>query len=115
MAVQRFIIEMGMGVDQRGSDYTKAACRAVKDALSHSSIALFDALGLDAADMQVKVTIGVSDPTAVDQSALKALIPYGQVTIDLRSGGLSPRSGAVIASAAVEAFLDPAIVQAKLS
>jgi uncharacterized protein (TIGR02058 family) len=29
---QRFIIEMGMGNDQYGQDYTKAAGRAIEDA-----------------------------------------------------------------------------------
>ena len=34
----RYLTEMGMGVDVHGSDYTKAACRAVADALRHSSL-----------------------------------------------------------------------------
>jgi len=32
MSDQRFIIEMGMGNDQYGQDYTKAAGRAIEDA-----------------------------------------------------------------------------------
>ena len=43
---QRFIIEMGMGNDLYGQDYTKAARRAIEDALRHSSIPLFEATGL---------------------------------------------------------------------
>lgn len=38
MAPQRWITEMGMGVDVHGWDYTKAARRAVSDALRHSSL-----------------------------------------------------------------------------
>ena len=38
MTDQRFIIEMGMGNDQYGMDYTKAAARAIEDALRHSSL-----------------------------------------------------------------------------
>ena len=33
MALTRYLTEMGMGVDVHGRDYTKAACRAVSDAL----------------------------------------------------------------------------------
>ena len=38
MSDQRFIIEMGMGNDQYGKDYTKAATRAIEDAIRHSAI-----------------------------------------------------------------------------
>jgi len=37
MSDQRFIIEMGMGNDQYGQDYTKAAGRAIEDAFRHSA------------------------------------------------------------------------------
>ena len=38
MAIERAILEMGMGNDLHGKDYTKAAVRAVKDAMHHSSL-----------------------------------------------------------------------------
>ena len=44
MSDQRFIIEMGMGNDQYGQDYTKAAGRAIEDAFRHSAIPMFQAL-----------------------------------------------------------------------
>ena len=34
MGTKRFIVEIGTGVDLHGEDVTKAACRAVKDAIS---------------------------------------------------------------------------------
>lgn len=37
MSLQRIILEMGTGNDLYGEDYTKAAVRAVQDALHHSS------------------------------------------------------------------------------
>ena len=43
---QRIIIEMGMGNDLHGMDYTKAALRAIEDAFRHSSLPLFGALDL---------------------------------------------------------------------
>jgi uncharacterized protein (TIGR02058 family) len=53
MAQVRYITEMGMGVDVHGGDYTKAACRAVSDALRHSSLNFFTALGKSHNDMHV--------------------------------------------------------------
>ncbi|MGD8844363.1 MAG: Lin0512 family protein [Desulfobacteraceae bacterium] len=34
MERKRFIVEIGTGADLHGKDVTKAACRAVKDAIS---------------------------------------------------------------------------------
>ena len=50
---------MGMGVDVHGRDATKAARRAVSDAIRHSSLGFFRMLGKTANDMFVDVTIGV--------------------------------------------------------
>ena len=41
MARVRCITEMGMGVDVHGRDATKAARRAVSDAIRHSSLGFF--------------------------------------------------------------------------
>jgi uncharacterized protein (TIGR02058 family) len=107
---QRFIIEMGMGNDLYGQDYTKAARRAIEDALRHSSIPLFEATGLSHDAMRVVVTVGVQDPSAVDCLALVDGLPRGRATVHAVKGGLNvinPDNGnvIVIASAAVEAFL----------
>jgi uncharacterized protein (TIGR02058 family) len=110
MSDQRFIIEMGMGNSQYGQDYTKAAARAIEDAIRHSSITLFAALDLDPAEMRVDVTIGVQKPEAVDTEALVPLLPLGKAQVKAVFGGMdvtNPDTGnvVVIASAAVEAFL----------
>ena len=114
--MQRFIIEMGMGNDLHGADYTKAAARAIKDAIRHSSIPLFPALGLDHTAMKVRVTVAVQNPQAVDAEALKSGLPRGQVSVEATHGGLditNPDTGevTVIATAAVEAFLSPDAVR----
>lgn len=62
MAKTRWITEMGMGVDVHGGDYTKAARRAVSDALRHSSLNLFNATGKTRDDMFVDVIIGAAEP-----------------------------------------------------
>ena len=58
MARRRCITEMGMGVDVHGKDATKAAKRAVSDAIRHSSISFPRVMGKTAHDMFVDVTIG---------------------------------------------------------
>jgi uncharacterized protein (TIGR02058 family) len=110
MSDQRFIIEMGMGNDQYGEDYTKAAARAVEDAIRHSAIPMFEATGLSHDQMRVQVTIGVQEPDLVDCDALAEKLPRGRAEVRAVFGGLNvanPDTGKtlVIASAAVEAFL----------
>ncbi len=110
MKDQRFIIEMGMGNDQYGRDYTKAAARAIEDAIRHSAIPMFAALGMDPGEMRVQVTVGVQCPDDVDCDALVASLPRGRAQVAAVFGGLdvtNPDDGNVIvmATAAVEAFL----------
>lgn len=110
MTDQRIIIEMGMGNDLHGQDYTKAAARAIEDAIRHSTLPIFDSIGLSHTDMRVQVTIGVQDPTKVDTASLAAKLPRGKATVSVTQGGLNitnPETGeiSVIATAAVEAFL----------
>jgi uncharacterized protein (TIGR02058 family) len=111
MTAKRVILEMGTGNDLHGGDYTKAAVRAVTDALHHSSLTLIRTLRLDARKMQVEVTIGVQQPGKVDPAAVKAALPHGEVTVKIVKGGLDipddeTGDSAVIASAAVAVRLD---------
>ena len=108
--LHRVIIEMGMGNDLHGMDYTKAAARAIDDALRHSSLPLFAITGIDHQEMRVQVTIGVQDPDALDLEALRAKLPRGRASVTAQLGGLNVPSGdetIVIAQASVEAFLPP--------
>jgi uncharacterized protein (TIGR02058 family) len=111
MAMQRVILEMGTGNDLYGEDYTKAAVRAVQDALHHSSITLFRTLGIDRDSMQVEVTIGVQKPDEVDKAVIQKQIPFGSVTVNAVKGGLNivdteNETVTVIASSAIAARLD---------
>lgn len=111
MTAKRVILEMGSGNDLHGGDYTKAAIRAVEDAIHHSSLSLIRTLKLDARAMQVEVTIGVQRPERVDAAAVKAALPHGQVTVKVVKGGLdvaddAGSDNAVIASAAVAVRLE---------
>jgi uncharacterized protein (TIGR02058 family) len=110
MAEKRIILEMGTGNDLYGGDYTKAACRAVQDALHHSSIVLFRSLGFDHRDMRVQVTIGVQQPDKVDTAVVAAELPRGRAEVKVVFGGLDVQDPAqdtthVIATAAVAALL----------
>ena len=111
MTAKRVILEMGSGNDLRGGDYTKAAVRAVEDAIHHSSLTFIRTLGVDPRAMQVEVTVGVQRPEKVDREVVKAALPHGQVTVNVIKGGLDVPDDesadvAVIASAAVAVRLE---------
>jgi uncharacterized protein (TIGR02058 family) len=111
MTLKRVITEFGTGNDLHGGDYTKAAVRAVQDAIHHSSLSLIRSLGIDSRTMQVAVTIGVTQPDRVNAETVKAALPHGQVTIEVVKGGLdvpdeAAGDVAIIASAAVTVRLD---------
>ena len=113
MPMKRVILELGTGNDLHGSDYTKAALRAVQDALHHSSLAFIRTLGVDKKKVMVEVTIGVQRPEKVDVEKVKASLPVGQVTVKAVKGGLDipdpeHNDPAVIASAAVAVRIDVA-------
>ena len=74
MALKRMIVELGMGTDLTGADYTKAAVRALKDALWHNSLTIAPAMGKKPQDMHVKVLIGVPQPDKVDKAAVAAVL-----------------------------------------
>jgi uncharacterized protein (TIGR02058 family) len=107
----RVILELGSGNDLHGSDYTKAALRAVEDALHHSSLLFIRALRIDKTQLDVDVTIGVQRPDQVDLERIKAALPVGRVTVKAVKGGLDVADPdnddpAVIASAAVAVRAD---------
>ncbi len=102
MARVTYVFEFGMGVDVHGEDATKAARRAVSDAIRHSSLPLLRELRDRGGEVFVEVTLGVPDPGAIDVEAVKAELPHGDVSIRAVTGGLRvPDSDTLIACAAV--------------
>ena len=106
MPKTRVILELGSGNDLHGSDYTKAALRAVQDALHHSSLSFIRSLKIDKSKLEVEVTVGVQRPEQVDLEAIKNSLPIGKVTVKAVKGGLDVADAenndpAVIASAAI--------------
>ena len=111
MALVRCLMEMGMGVDVHGRDYTLAAKRAVFDALHHSSLGFQRLLGKTVDDMQVDITIGVPKPEEVDAGAVVETLPHGTGRVTAVHGGLEVLNdegsdAMVIANAAVIVSFD---------
>ncbi len=112
MTIKRCLLELGTGVDLHGKDPTKAARRAVSDALRHSSIQFPRVFGYEPQMMQVEVNIAVPYPDTVDQEEVLAEIPYGQKTIVVVEGGMEIESSAqgndstIMANAAIIVSLD---------
>ena len=105
------VLQIGMGTDIRGADYTKAAVRALRDALWHNSLSIADAVGLHVDSMQVEVTIGVPKPELVDKEQVLAILPHGTGTVNVVQGGLEIANDAgtnstVLAHAAAVVRLD---------
>ena len=111
MAWTRVVLEIGMGTDIRGSEPTKAAVRALRDALWHNSLSIAKALGQETDSMRVEVTIGVPRPDEVDTDAVLAVLPHGTGTVNVVEGGLAIPNDAgtdatLIANAAAVVHLD---------
>ena len=111
MAKTRIAMELGMGTSLRRHNYTKAACRAVEDALWHNSLSLTEAFGFEKSDMLIDVEIGVQNPDEVDIHQVAAIFPYGNASVQVVEGGLDiakpdGRGRTIIANAAVVIYFD---------
>ena len=81
MALKRMVLELGMGTDIRGEDYTKAAIRALSNALRQNSLTIADTL------------------------------PYGKPEVEIELGGLDTlkangQSSTIMVNVAVVVYLD---------
>lgn len=106
---KRLVVEMGMGVDIRGGDYTKASVRALRDALWRNSLTVVPALGYPVEAMQVDIEIAVAEPEQVDTQKVAEVLPYGKANVKVVKGGLDVRDGerhTIVANAAAVVYLD---------
>lgn len=119
MARKRLIIEMGMGIDQHGQEPTVAAARAVRNAIAHNALpGVWEVAGLSHPnEMIVEVQIAVPYPEQVRSQEVLAVLPFGQKTLKLESGGMVVQGRAIaeledkndemlIAVAAVTVFVE---------
>lgn len=88
MSKIQFAVQMGMGTDLKGQDYTKAACRAVHDALHRNFLTVGQAFDLPLEKMIVDIRVGVTRPDAVDLAEVRAEAPVGIVSVEAVIGGL---------------------------
>ena len=102
MTAKPYVLEFGMGVDVHGEDSTTAACRAVSDAIRHSSLPFFRDVRDRGGRMLVDVTVGVPNPGSVDVDRVRKELPHGEVTIRPVEGGLRvPGSDTLLACVAI--------------
>ena len=90
MVLKRFIIEMGMGIDQHGQDPTVAAARAVRNAIAHNAlVGIVEVAGVqDLNQMIVEVKMAVPYPSRVREAEVLAELPFGQKSLLVESGGM---------------------------
>ena len=111
MAKTRLVLELGMGTSLRQQDYTKAACRAVENALWHNSLNLSEAFGFEKSDMIIEVEVGVQQPEQVDIDKVAAIFPYGTTSVNIVEGGLDidkpdGQGRTIVANAAIVVYFD---------
>jgi uncharacterized protein (TIGR02058 family) len=119
MALKRFVIEMGMGVDQHGQDPTVAAARAVRNAIAHNALpGIWEVAGLQHPDeMVVDVKVAVPNPEGVRTEEVLSVLPFGQKTLSVELGGMTVTGKAmaefadknddmIVAIAAVTVYVD---------
>jgi uncharacterized protein (TIGR02058 family) len=92
-------IEIGMGIDLHGQSVTKAAVRAVHNAIHHNSMPGLRSVLPDNDINNMKVNVRLAIPTdkeSLEIDAVKAELPYGQVSIEVVDGGMLTSSGVVL-------------------
>ncbi len=122
--MKKFVTEFGMGIDLHGQDVTKAAARAVKEAISWSSLTgLVDLVGLSGEgeakrDYLIDVTIASPYPDEVNAEEVLKVLPVGRRQLTSIKGGLKRESlyiegldkpeapEYIIAIACVEVYVD---------
>jgi uncharacterized protein (TIGR02058 family) len=97
MTRKRFIIEMGMGIDQHGQDPTVAAARAVQNAIAHNALpGIWEVAGLrHPNEMIVGVQVAVPYPEQVRQDEVLAVLPFGQKRLTVEAGGMVVQGRAI--------------------
>ncbi|MCT2537857.1 Lin0512 family protein [Aquibacillus koreensis] len=92
-------VQTGTGTDVHGQDITKAAVRAVEDAIYSNSMP-----GIEKAlpngslgNMEVNVRLAVPlDREQVDTQVIKQMIPDGNVQVEVTEGGMATSSGIIL-------------------
>jgi len=119
MKKRRFIVELGSGTDLHGMDVTKAACRAIRDAIGRSCLCgLVEILGRSSFEgVTIEVVVACPFPEQIDYDRVIAELPVGQRSLRVEQGGMladglcvesfgKDCSTIVVANAAVTVFVE---------
>jgi uncharacterized protein (TIGR02058 family) len=87
---QVMFIEIGQGVDLQGEDATKATIRAVRNAIGRNYMpGMRRLIEAGKGPMLVHVRVGAPPEAGqVDIDAVRATLPYGEITIEQVPGGM---------------------------
>ncbi len=88
-------IEIGTGVDLQGQDVTKAAIRAVRNAIGHNYLPAMRRL-VDGQRTRMGVLVRLGVPAAAgapDIEAVRASLPHGEVSVEVGPGGMMVPNG----------------------
>ncbi|CDQ37942.1 MULTISPECIES: Lin0512 family protein [Virgibacillus] len=96
---QILFIQTGMGIDVHGQDITKAAVRAVENAIWSNSMPGIEKSLPEQRLENMSVTVRLAVP--LDRESLhidkvKEAIPYGTVDVDVTDGGMATSSGIIL-------------------
>jgi uncharacterized protein (TIGR02058 family) len=91
--IKKFIVEIGIGVDQHGhnnKDATGAAIKAVKDAISNNClVGLRDILNMnDPKKMIVEILIAKPKNTTINERKVLRSAPFGTKSLKIQEGGM---------------------------
>jgi len=110
MPLKKLVMQLGMGTDIQGESHTKAACRAVHNAIRQNVLTVADAFDQPRSAMVIDVVIGAQQPDAVDIQEVAGMLPYGTVSVTVEHGGMdTPKEDGghvLLANAAVIVSLD---------
>lgn len=95
MALKRYLIEIGQGVDMHGGNQTNAALKAIKDATHHCCMAgIYDIYNLKPSKNNIflKIDIYTPNPEAINIMPLKSYFNnIYDVEVDIHNGGASAK------------------------
>lgn len=84
---KRFVVEMGLGIDQHGQNPTTAAIKAIKDAISRCCLTGITELGIE--KIRIEALIGVPFHERADVKEIENSLPLEcDKKIELVDGGL---------------------------
>ncbi|QTN01155.1 hypothetical protein ERJ70_18830 [Sediminibacillus dalangtanensis] len=92
-------VQTGTGIDVHGQNITKAAVRAVEDAILSNSMPGIEQSLPDQSleNMKVNVRLAVPlDRQQLDKEEVKKVIPFGSATVELTDGGMATSSGIIL-------------------